>query len=170
MSAVGKILVFLNLVFAFVVATFAILDYTARTNWADKYKALEKSYEVVSADRQTWENKARKMTQDQEQYDQEMAKAAGAQFGIAPAKNDETAAQQAIGVLTNQKQDLDKTTTSLKKAKEELGDRETTLAKYKADLTVAQKTVEIRQADNEALRKTLDLETQKNTTLTLGIN
>ncbi len=40
MTAVGKILVFLNLVFSLVVGAFVIMIYLARTHWVDEYKKL----------------------------------------------------------------------------------------------------------------------------------
>jgi len=44
MTTVGKILVFLNLVFSLVVGGFAVVDYTARTHWAKAYKDLNAMY------------------------------------------------------------------------------------------------------------------------------
>src|SRR5262249_7525900 len=41
MTLVGKILVFLNLVFSLVVGAFAVMDYTARTHWADHAEKLK---------------------------------------------------------------------------------------------------------------------------------
>jgi len=49
MTVVGKILVFLNLVFSLVVGAFAVMDYTARTHWSDAYKTLNARYDVLQS-------------------------------------------------------------------------------------------------------------------------
>jgi myosin heavy subunit len=50
MTAVGKILVFVNLLFSLMVGGFIIMVYIARTNWADNYKNLEARYKALAAE------------------------------------------------------------------------------------------------------------------------
>src|SRR5690349_13109778 len=49
MTAVGKILVFINLIFSLIVGGFVIAVYTARTHWESEYKKLEARYQVARA-------------------------------------------------------------------------------------------------------------------------
>src|SRR5262249_27282717 len=58
MTAVGKILVFLNLVFSLVVGGFVVFAYVARVHWVESYKALEKQNEVLAANAKTYQNEA----------------------------------------------------------------------------------------------------------------
>lgn len=170
MSAVGKILVFLNLVFAFVVAAFAVLDYTARTNWADKYKAYEKAYAVVDADGRAWESKAKKSSEEQAKFNKDML-AYGTKEGTMDEKADgNRVAEKAIDVLKRQKSEIDRLKADVDKSKKEVARLETALKKSDATATVAQGNVAIRQSDNEALRATLAIVNTKNTELTASNN
>ena len=64
MTAVGKILVFLNLVFSLVVGAFVIMVYMARTNWVHEYKTLQAQNQVLAASADTYKNEAIKAQQD----------------------------------------------------------------------------------------------------------
>jgi len=58
MTAVGKLLVFLNLVFSLVVGAFAVMDYTARAHWKDKYDQLAASYSVSEGTARAYKSEA----------------------------------------------------------------------------------------------------------------
>jgi len=170
MSAVGKILVFLNLVFAFVVAAFAILDYTARTNWANKYETLKKSYEVVEADSQTWEKKAKGQSEEIDKFNKAMLQS-GPRDGTMDDKMDGSkVAEKVAGILKTQKDTIDKLTDALGKERKRNTDLDKEMLQYKTNAKVAQEGVATRQADNEAVRETLAKVTADNTRLTVGIN
>lgn len=64
MTAVGKILVFLNLVFSLVVGAFVVMIYLARTHWVDEYKKLERRNEVLAADARTYQSEMQKAQTD----------------------------------------------------------------------------------------------------------
>src|SRR5438270_242552 len=51
MTVVGKILVFVNLVFSLVVGGLVMVVYMTRANWEDYAKKLKAEYDVVVADR-----------------------------------------------------------------------------------------------------------------------
>lgn len=53
MTAVGKILVFVNLLFSLIVGGFIIMVFIARTNWADGYKKVNEYYKASEADNAT---------------------------------------------------------------------------------------------------------------------
>src|SRR3954451_15488685 len=52
MTIVGKILVFINLLFSLFVGWLAVMSYTARTHWVEGFNNLQKSYQVAQANAQ----------------------------------------------------------------------------------------------------------------------
>src|SRR5579875_3175702 len=64
MTAVGKILVFLNLVFSVVVGGFVAFAYAARTHWVSEYKKLEAQNSVLAADARTYQSELEKVKQE----------------------------------------------------------------------------------------------------------
>jgi hypothetical protein len=64
MTAVGKILVFLNLVFSLVVGGFVAFAYAARTHWVDEFKKLQAQNTVLAADARTFQSELDKTKQD----------------------------------------------------------------------------------------------------------
>ncbi len=54
MTAVGKILVIINLLCSLAVGGLVTMVYVARTHWVDEYGKLEKRYQVVQASEQTY--------------------------------------------------------------------------------------------------------------------
>jgi len=51
MTAVGKTLVFVNLVFSLLVGALVVMVYVARTNWADGFTKLKDRYDIANAER-----------------------------------------------------------------------------------------------------------------------
>ena len=66
MTAVGKILVFLNLVFSLVVGAFVVMVYMARTNWVHEFNTLKAQNQVLVASADTYKNEAVKAQQEAE--------------------------------------------------------------------------------------------------------
>ena len=54
MTVVGKLLLFLSLVFSLAAGAFAMLLFIARTNYADKYDSLSKRYQALDASSKSW--------------------------------------------------------------------------------------------------------------------
>jgi hypothetical protein len=50
MNILGKILVFLNLLFALAVAGFLLIDFQTRVNWKNKFEDLKRQYDVSETD------------------------------------------------------------------------------------------------------------------------
>ena len=71
MTAVGKILVFLNLVFSLVVGGFVVFTYIARTHWVEEYNKLKGQNTVLVASEQTYRSEAVKT---REEADAQIAK------------------------------------------------------------------------------------------------
>src|SRR5262245_66461902 len=51
MTAVGKILVFVNLVFSLLVGALVMMVYVARTNWAAGYDQMKKRADILNVER-----------------------------------------------------------------------------------------------------------------------
>lgn len=64
MTAVGKILVFLNLVFSLVVGGFVVAIYVQRAYWADANKKLVDQNTVLAANARTFQSEAQKAKDD----------------------------------------------------------------------------------------------------------
>jgi len=177
MTTVGKILVFLNLVFSLVVGAFAMLTFTALTQWADKYQKLEKSYEVVQATAKTYETEANRLTGEREELNENLYKFGRKELQLNPKdKADEAkqetarAAKAAIDLLKERDKriadlegQLNGVTTKLAKSERELGG-------YKSATTIAHLDARRRQEDVEKIRDTLRLETKRNNDLVVAMN
>jgi hypothetical protein len=142
MTAVGKILVFLNLVFSLVVGAFVIMMYLARTHWVDEYKKLGDQVKVLAASEQTYRNEAIKAQQEAD------AKVAKATADLKRIQAD----------LETQIADNNQMRESLTKANQKsTGDQ--------ALASLAGSEVAKRQNDVTQLRETLKKETEVNSTL-----
>lgn len=67
MTVVGKILVFLNLVFSLVVGAFAVIDYTARVHWADAYSKVKTQNDVLRSSSETYKREADQLAKEKEE-------------------------------------------------------------------------------------------------------
>jgi hypothetical protein len=142
MTAVGKILVFINLIFSLIVGGFVIAVYTARTHWESEYKKLEARYTVAQAS----ERAAQSATD-------EAKRAAKAETDKVKADMARVQADLEMQITANN--DLRKKNNDLVKQTNKQG---AVSSAQLADVT-------IRQADVDQLRKTLKDETEKNAKL-----
>jgi uncharacterized protein (DUF2164 family) len=147
MTAVGKILVFLNLVFSLVVGAFVIMIYLARTHWVDEYNKLGAQNKVLAASEATYKTEAVKAQQD---ADAKVAKA------LADLKNVQADLQAEVTLNTQIKKDLE----DLKK--------KSTQQNAVASLSMVE--VQKRQEDVAKLRDTLKKETDLNVELVKSNN
>jgi hypothetical protein len=142
MTAVGKILVFLNLVFSLVVGAFVIMMYLARTHWVDEYKKVSDQVKVLAASEQTYRNEVIKAQQDS---DAKVAKAA------ADLKKVQADLEAQIQENTQMRDRL------AKAEQQRTGDS--------ALASLSTSEVQKRQADVSQLRDTLKKETEVNSAL-----
>jgi hypothetical protein len=142
MTAVGKILVFLNLVFSLVVGAFVIMMYLARTHWVDEYKKVSDQAKVLAASEQTYRNEAIKAQQDS---DAKVAKA------VADLKKIQADLETQIAENTQMRDRLAKA--------EQLRTGDSALA------SLSTSEVAKRQADVSQLRDSLKKETEVNSGL-----
>jgi myosin heavy subunit len=142
MTAVGKILVFLNLVFSLVVGGFVAFAYVARTHWVAEYKKLEAANQVLAADARTFQNELDKARQD-----------AAAQIVRKDAE------------LKNSQQDLDAANRVVTQLREDLTRANSKSRQFENQTTIYTGEVNKRQDDVSQLRDTLRRERDTNNTL-----
>lgn len=142
MTAVGKILVFLNLVFSLVVGAFVIMIYMARTHWVDEYKKLEAQNTVLTASARTYQAETLKAQQDRDTE-------------IGKIKTE---------LQTSQK-DLDAANETVKQLRGDLSKLQLKSTQQDAQVAKYGTEVEKRQDDVAQLRETLRKEQESNNVL-----
>lgn len=138
MTAVGKILVFFNLIFSLIVGAFVVTVYIAQSHWAAEYKELSDRYAVSEASNAAYQSQ-------QKQID-----------GDADAKAKKTADTLKAAVADAQAKGAaaDKARDNLSLAQKKIDASDVVLASARAE-------VEKRQTESEATRKLLKEETDK---------
>jgi hypothetical protein len=142
MTAVGKILVFLNLVFSLVVGAFVIMIYLARTHWVEEYKKLENNNTVLAASARTYQAEALKAQQDKDNE-------------INKIKTE----------LNHTQQDLESAKTVAEQLRSDLGKLQTEKRQESSLSTKYSTEVDKRQQDVATLRETLRKEQVLNSDL-----
>jgi hypothetical protein len=177
MTTVGKILVFLNLVFSFVVGFFAVMDYTARTHWATKFGELSKKYQVEQATTQTYRSEADRLTRERDALNRQLMTLGKKELGLKDMKTPEEvdketerAARAAVKVLEDRSRQIDQLNARLVAVTKERDSLKSTLEGYKASTTTSLTASQRRDDDVVALRRTLKLETEKNNDLVREMN
>jgi hypothetical protein len=176
MTAVGKILVFLNLVFSLVVGAFVIMIYLARTHWVDEYKKLENQNTVLAASARTYQAQALRAQEEKEtEIKKVQAELKNVQQDLAAAQTDNGQLRNNLNQLQNQsnseKSLSTKFGTEVEKRQEDVAQLRETLrkrdqefntlvkqnAEYKDQATVAQ----IERQATQALANRVEAELQR---------
>lgn len=165
MTVVGKILVFFNLVFSLVVGAFAVMDYTARTHWADGYAKLDKQFQASQASANAYEAEANKLAKEKKTLNAKLVDAGKNELEFKGPEDADRAALQAIKLLEERRKQIDDLKTLLETqkkqtvaAKKEASETKTALTRLKADN-------ELRQSDTEKMRVLLKKQIEDNVTL-----
>jgi hypothetical protein len=149
MTAVGKILVFLNLVFSLVVGGFVVFAYIARTHWVTQFKNLEQNNVVLKASAETYRSQADKARQDAEA---EIAKVNGkwnnSQKDLAAAN---TTIAQLRDDLTKLRMESSKATTLSTRYTTEVEKRQEDVGKLRATIAGLEKR------ENDLVKKNSEL-------------
>jgi hypothetical protein len=147
MTVIGKILVFLNLVFCLIVGALVVLVYSVGTNYKAVNDKLRDTNGVLQASNLTYQAEMAKQRTDAD------ARVAEANAKLKKAQDDRDAQAETIKGLRDQLKDPQKNTQ-----------RHDTVA------TASLEEVKLRQADVEKLRTTLKDEADKNVKLVLEKN
>jgi hypothetical protein len=142
MTAVGKILVFLNLVFSLVVGGFVVASYLTRVHWVDANKKLEQQLQVAQASQQTYQNEVVKAEQ----------------------KAADTVAQ-AQAQLKKLQDDLQAQVAENTQIRTELENLKKTTVQQSSVAALTSEEVSKRQSDVSKLRETIKKETDLNNAL-----
>jgi type II secretory pathway pseudopilin PulG len=147
MGAVGKILVFINLVFSLIVAALIVTVYMSQTRWAAELKKSEANNQVLVASNQAFQEE-----------NQRVAAAASAQVAEVNAR------------LKKAEDERDYQAGLAKEKDAQIQQMKTRGNSSEALTTAAQVESTRRQADTEKLRETLKKETDENARLTNETN
>jgi len=142
MTAVGKILVFVNLVFSLVVAALVVTIYMSQTRWAAELKKSEANNQVLVASNRAYEEQM-----------QQVAAAADAKVAEANARTKKAEGELAGQLAVNNQL---RTEVVQLKTRGTAGEALTSASQVEATR---------RQADTEKLRETLKKETDENARL-----
>lgn len=164
MTAVGKILVFLNLVFSLAVGGFAVADYTARTHWVSAFDKLKSDYTVLRTANETYGKELASLSKEKADL-YERLQAQQVKWNPAAAADKDAGVSVATAVLAkldDQRKQIDELRTSNAAL-----NKQVMLEKARnIDLTAAEKKYskdfERRQSDTALLRGTLKDEMDKN--------
>jgi len=170
MTFVGKLLVFLNLVFSIVVGVFAIMTHAAGTDYKKANDAFAQRYQVLDASRTAYQQEAIRLR------DERAALVKGLQEHGAPypelkdAKEADKVAQKAIDMLNqrttdvaNLKKEVQKTTKDLSEARKTAQDAVTSSQTATAD-------IQRRQNEAKNLRLAFEDASLKNVGLVKDLN
>jgi hypothetical protein len=167
MTIVGKILVFLNLVFSLVVGGFAVMDYTARTHWADSHAKLAQRVTVAEASGGAYKAENEKLLKEKQDLNDTLTRLVGKGANIQEPDKAARAVAQALSAaqttVDNQKAEIAGLRSQLTAEK-----KKTVAAEANAQALVSDNRR--RQLDVDGLRKTLKEETDKTRQLTLDKN
>ncbi len=134
MTAVGKILVFFNLIFSLVVGAFVVFTYISQTHWAHEYNDLAQRYAVVDASNAAY--------QKQHQQDQDYAKL----FNDQVLKDGELEKMTGLQASDTVPDKLDKIKKTLKAALDEAKDKGQKLKDKGDELTTAQTKLDAQES------------------------
>jgi hypothetical protein len=164
MTAVGKILVFFNLIFSLIVGAFVVTVYISQTHWVAEYNDLKKRYEVADASNAAYQQELKKASDyakvfnDQVLRDGDLEKAAG----LKDSDDQPTKLKKIKDVIKAAINDAGVQKGLADKAREDLSAAQQKLTA--TDAVVAAKDAEVakRQEESKQSRELLAQETDKN--------
>jgi hypothetical protein len=164
MTAVGKILVFFNLIFSLIVGAFVVTVYISQTHWAAEYNDLKKRYEVADASNAAYQMELKKASDyarsfnDQVLRDGDLEKAAG----LKDSDDQPTKLKKIKDVIKAALNDATVQKGIADKAREDLSAANQKLTASDAVATAKSAEVEKRQEESKITRALLADETKKN--------
>jgi len=171
MTLVGKILVFLNLVFSLVVGAFAVMDYTARTHWADYATKLKSQNEVLRASSESARKENDRLIQERQELVAQMTKE-GARVApeVKGLPDIQLIVRALITALENRNTELNQVKTSLSTQRDEMKKATDQIARYRTMEEAYKSLVNTRQGDAGVMRQQLKDEQDKNFKLVNEMN
>src|SRR5665213_2947976 len=164
MTAVGKILVFFNLIFSLIVGSFVITVYISQTHWAAENNDLKKRYEVADASNAAYQQELRKASDyakvfnDQVLGDGEVKK----EVGYTDADDQAAKLKKIKAFIKATRDDAVVQKGLADKARQDWSDAMQKLAASDAVATAKDAEVAKRQEESKTTRELLAQETDKN--------
>jgi hypothetical protein len=169
MTTVGKILVFVNLVFSLLVGAFAVVDYAARTRWAKAFEELTATNEVLSKSRNLYKDESEKRNKEIQKLNEDLARGAGEKIGMKRGE-EPRAAELAIKALGSAQARIKSLEDANRNLREGQNTAKREAAKWETTAVLAQKGVKTREDDFKKMRELLATETEANTKLQGQLN
>jgi hypothetical protein len=172
MTAVGKILVFFNLIFSLIVGAFVVTVYISQTHWVAEYNDLKKRYEVADASNAAYQQELKKASDyakvfnDQVLRDGDLEKAAG----LKDSDDQPTKLKKIKDVIKAALTDAVTQKALADKAREDLSAATQKLTAADAVLTAKDAEVAKRQEESKTTRELLAAETKKNLDAVVELN
>jgi hypothetical protein len=173
MTAVGKVLVFFNLIFSVVVGALAVMTYTARTHWASSYADLEKKFKVVQASSLTYKSEADRLAKERQALNQGLADAGRKDLALPDKASDadiERAAKAAVSLLRDRNKQVEDLKREVVTARGAMDTDKRTIQKYEASSLALQSDIQRRQDDVKKLQVMYKDELEKNNRLVKDMN
>jgi hypothetical protein len=165
MTVVGKILAIMNLVFSLVVATFLVVDFKARTHWADGYEKLSKKYQVVQASSVTFQNEATKLAKEKQDLNETLRRVGGKDLEVKSPEDVDRVARSAAKLLADRGRVIDDLKAEVGRLKDQVIAERNKVSKYESTDTALVQAINKAQIDTEKMRAILKAETDKNSQL-----
>jgi len=166
MTAVGKILVFFNLLLSLAVGGLTVASYISRTYWVEGYQKMAQRAQVSDNAARTYQAENDRLVKEKQDLNDKLIRLAGKQADIKGGEDVDRVAQKvakalddAQGLVKGQKEEIDG-------LRGKMAGYEKKATQQEAVALAALKDVERRQADNEKLRVTVKDETDRNILLT----
>jgi hypothetical protein len=147
MTVVGKILVFIVLIFSVFIGALLVMDYTKRTEWADLYTKLKGRYDMAVASEKAYKDEV-----------------------VATKDAADKLVKEAEARREKAKKDLDALEDIVKDVRKERDVLKGQSTKSDAIATAGQTEIARRQTDAEELRKALSVQTKANIDLAKDMN
>jgi hypothetical protein len=154
MSVVGKLLVFMNLVFSLVVGTFAVLDYTARTHWKDSHDKLAIQLAIEKGTATGYKDVAEKLSKEKAELNEKLRTSLDKQFELSQGEDPGNFAKRLAGFFVNLKQVTEQLKTEIVALQKQVRDEKAKILGYETVNTTLQENNKQRQ---EEIRKMGDL-------------
>jgi len=159
MTALGKILVFFNLVFSLVVGAFAVMDYSARTHYAKGLADLDNGITVLTAVRDAYKKEADDNLKKLKDIDDAIRSDAGK---LVEIKDTDRPAAVLIGAVQKGQEQVRKLAADLEKVRLERQDWKDKHDKAVAVATGSQQDALRHENEVKQIRKALDAQIKEN--------
>ncbi|MBY0229574.1 MAG: hypothetical protein K2W96_09870 [Gemmataceae bacterium] len=155
MTVVGKLLVFLNLVFSLVVGTFAVFDYSARTHWADYAKKLEASNAVEKGNAAGYKASAEEKSKIIANLNAAITAGAGKELELKKETDPAKIGTTLMTLLEQRKKELDNQAARIAQLQTEIQAEKNKVSNFKSATDAGILDVGVSKKDVEQMRVTI---------------